>query len=136
MTTEKDTPQTGKTVLLIDDDVVLLEVMEAVLKSIGCSVFTAVGGREAIDVLQKNKDSIDCLLLDLSMPDMDGWQTLAALRKITPGLPAILCSGYDQVKVMDGEYAEQVQAFLHKPYSRNDLKNTLDSLFGATTHSE
>ena len=134
MSTKKDTPQAGKTVLLIDDDTVLLEVMEAVLKSLGCTVYAAAGGKEAVELLHKNKETIECFLIDLSMPDMDGWQTLAALRKIKPHLPAILCSGYDEDKAMDGDHAAQAQAFLHKPYSRNDLKNILDRVFETTIH--
>jgi two-component system, cell cycle sensor histidine kinase and response regulator CckA len=98
-------------VLLIDDDAVLLEVIEAVLKSMGCEVFAAAGGKEAVDLLEKNQESIECFLIDLSMPDIDGWQTLSALRKIKPRLPAILCSGYDEVKAMNSDHAEQPQAF-------------------------
>ncbi len=128
MSTEKDTPQTAKTVLLIDDDKVLLEVIEAVLKSLGCTVYAAAGGKEAVDLLHKHQAAIECFIIDLTMPDMDGWQTLAALRKIKPQLPAVLCSGYDEIKAMDGARTVQAQAFLHKPYSRDDLRETLDRL--------
>jgi CheY-like chemotaxis protein len=134
MSTEKDTPQAGKTVLLIDDDTVLLEVMEAVLKSLGYTVCAAAGGKKAVDLLHKYQATIECFLIDLSMPDMDGWQTLAALREIKPHIPAILCSGYDEVKAMNGEHAVQVQGFLHKPYSRNDLKDILDQVLEPTIH--
>ncbi len=136
MSIKNDTPQAGKTVLLIDDDTVLLEVMEAVLKSLGCSVYAAAGGKEAIDLLHKNQETIECFLIDLTMPDMDGWQTLAALREIKPQIPAILCSGYDEVKAMEGEHAEQAQGFLHKPYSRNDLKDILEQVFETTIHKD
>ena len=135
MATEKNIPQAGKTVLLIDDDTVLLEVMEAVLKSLGCTVYAAGGGKEAVEILDNNRETIECFLIDLSMPEMDGWQTLAALRKIKPQVPAILCSGYDEVKAMDNDHAEQAQAFLHKPYSRNDLKIILDRLFAPSPDS-
>jgi CheY-like chemotaxis protein len=134
MSKEKDTSQAGKTVLLIDDDTVLLEVMEAVLKSLGCTVYAAAGGKDAVDLLQKNMETIECFLIDLTMPEMDGWQTLAALREIKPQIPAILCSGYDENKAMDGDHAVQAQGFLHKPYSRNDLKDILDRVFETTVH--
>jgi DNA-binding NtrC family response regulator len=59
------------------------------------------------------------------MPGMDGWQTLADLRKIETHLPAILSSGYDELEAMSENYAELPQAFLHKPYMMDDLKNVL-----------
>jgi two-component system cell cycle sensor histidine kinase/response regulator CckA len=100
-------------------------VTEAILNQLGFSVLVTSGGNEAVDLFQKHQDSIDCLLTDLSMPDMDGWETLGALREIKPNLPVILSSGYDEAHVMDGDHDELPQAFLHKPYKRNDLRNAL-----------
>lgn len=118
------------TVLLVDDDASLRMVVEAVLKNLGCTVFVAKNGSEAVTLFHEHQDSIDCLLTDLSMPDMDGWETLAALRKIKPDLPAILSSGYDESRVMNCDYKELPQAFLHKPYTKDDLKKILNRLLG------
>lgn len=114
-----------KSVLLVDDNPVACEIVQAVLEHLGFTVFVAIGGREAITLYQKHQSSIDCVLTDLSMPDMDGWETIAALRKINPDLPAILTSGYDEAHVMQGEHKELPQAFLHKPYRKDELKNEL-----------
>jgi two-component system cell cycle sensor histidine kinase/response regulator CckA len=124
----------GGTILLVDDDMVLCEVIETVLESLGFSVFVASGGNEAVALFQKHQDSIECLLTDLSMPGMDGWETLAAIRRIKPQLPAILSSGYDETKAMGGEHDEQPQAFLHKPYKRSDLKIVLAQVLGPASH--
>jgi CheY-like chemotaxis protein len=59
------------------------------------------------------------------MPRMDGWQTLAALRKLAPGLPVILCSGYDQAQVMAGDHPELPQVFLSKPYQLQTLRDAI-----------
>jgi CheY-like chemotaxis protein len=56
---------------------------------------------------------------------MDGWETLKALRKIRPHLPAILSSGYDENQVMAGDHRERPQAFLPKPYTMANLKEVL-----------
>ena len=60
------------------------------------------------------------------MPELDGWGTLAEIRKINPAIPAILASGYDEAFLMSSNDAsEKPQAFLHKPYTMKDLKSAL-----------
>jgi DNA-binding NtrC family response regulator len=65
------------------------------------------------------------VLSDLTMPRMNGWDTLAALRKLSPDIPVILSSGYDEAQVMAGEHLEQPNAFLGKPYRLQELKDTV-----------
>jgi CheY-like chemotaxis protein len=60
------------------------------------------------------------------MPDMDGWETLTALRKIQPDLPVVLVSGHDQSQAIKQDHPEKFQAFLHKPYAMTQLKNALN----------
>jgi CheY-like chemotaxis protein/nitrogen-specific signal transduction histidine kinase len=125
--------ETGGAVLLVDDDSIVRDIAETLLKHIGFTVFSAAGGDEAIALFQKHRDNIKCLLTDLSMPAMDGWETLAALRKIQPHLPAILSSGYDENQAMSGDHAEFPQAFLHKPYTMANLKEVLCRVLGDAT---
>ena len=128
--TENPNEKAVGTVLFVDDDTVLLEIMGQVLKHLGFIVFVAASGREAIELFQKHHDSIACLITDLTMPKMDGWETLAALRKIRPDLPAVLCSGYDEIEAMSGEHDESFQGFLQKPYTKADLSNILSRVLG------
>lgn len=121
-TTEPCELATGWTVLLVDDDATIRDTEVSLLKHLGLNVLAAASGEEAVTVLKKNPDRIDCLLTDLFMPGMDGWETLAAVRKIRPDLPAILSSGYGEAQAMSGDYGEQPQAFLHKPFSRPILR--------------
>jgi CheY-like chemotaxis protein len=115
----------GGTVLLIEDEQSVRHVAKAMLICLGFDVIEAKDGMEAVELFRKHKDSIRCVLTDLSMPHMDGWETLAALRRLAPGIPVVLSSGYDQVQVMAGDHAEQPQAFLGKPYELTGLKNAL-----------
>ena len=71
---------------------------------------------EAVEVFRQHQDEIRCVLCDLTMPRLNGWETLAALRKLVPDIPVVLASGYDQAQVMAGDHPEWPQAFLHKPY--------------------
>jgi CheY-like chemotaxis protein len=78
-----------------------------------------------VDVFRLHQDEIRCVLTDLTMPRMGGWETLAALRKLSPDIPVILSSGYDEAQVMAGEHAERPNAFLGKPYRIEELSDTI-----------
>jgi CheY-like chemotaxis protein len=56
---------------------------------------------------------------------MNGWDTLTALRKLAPGIPVILASGYDEAQVMTGDHPELPQAFLSKPYQLQGLRDAI-----------
>ena len=122
--------EAGWTVLLVDDDAIFRDITGALLKHLGLTVLEASGGGEAVALLLKNPGAIDCVITDLCMPGMDGWDTLAALRQILPDLPVILSSGYDEGQAMNGEYVEQPQAFLHKPYSMEMLRAVICRVMG------
>ena len=113
------------TLLLVEDQEPVRRMAETMLQSLGASVLTAAGGIQAIELFKKHRNEIRCVITDLSMPDMDGWETLTALRKIQPFIPVILASGYDEAQAMDRQNSEQPQAFLHKPYSKDDIKKAL-----------
>jgi two-component system cell cycle sensor histidine kinase/response regulator CckA len=117
--------ESGGTVLLVEDDQVLREVTGEMLFQMGFTVLEAKDGVEAVEVFQEHEGEIRCVLCDLTMPRMDGWATLAALRRLKPGIPVILVSGYDESKVMAGDHAELPQAFLQKPYHYKELRDMI-----------
>jgi CheY-like chemotaxis protein len=59
---------------------------------------------------------------------MDGWETLTALRKLAPGIPVILSSGYSEAQVMEGHHSDLPQAFLSKPYDHKALINAINQV--------
>ena len=65
------------------------------------------------------------------MPLMDGWETLGAMRKLSPNIPVILSSGYNVADVMAGEHPEQPNAFLGKPYRIAELDSTIRHVLSA-----
>jgi two-component system, cell cycle sensor histidine kinase and response regulator CckA len=123
----------GGTVLLVEDEETMRNVAATLLMHLGFTVFTAKDGVEAVEVFLQHQDEIRCVLCDLTMPRMNGWETLAALRALRPDIPVVLTSGYNEAKVMEGKRAELPQAFLHKPYTMAELKVALGVALGASS---
>ncbi|MEI6316073.1 MAG: response regulator, partial [Syntrophus sp. (in: bacteria)] len=115
----------GGMVLLVEDEEMLRDMAAAMLKRLGYSVIEAKDGIEAVEVFRQHRNEIRCVLSDLTMPRMNGWETLTALRKLAPDLPVILASGYDEAHVMAGDHPELPQAFLGKPYSLKGLTDAI-----------
>ena len=115
----------GGTVLLVEDMEILRDMVATMLMCLGFKVLTAKDGIEAVEIFQQSSNEIQVVLSDLSMPRMNGWETLSALRRIRPDIPVILTSGYDEAQVIAGAHTELPQAFLHKPYQMAMLKDAL-----------
>jgi PAS domain S-box-containing protein len=113
------------TVLVVEDEPSVRTTITRALQRTGFTVIAAVDGVEAVELFGQHRDEICCVLCDLTMPRMGGWETLTALRKLAPGLPVILSSGYDEAKVMEGHHPELPQAYLRKPYELKALLNAI-----------
>lgn len=118
-------------VLLAEDEPMVRDMAQVMLKRLGYEVITAGDGVETLEIFRERMGEIRLALLDLGMPRMGGWETLAALRTLRPDLPVILTSGYDEAQVMQGRHQELPQAFLHKPYRKDELKAALGAAFAA-----
>lgn len=117
--------EAGGTVLLVEDEEMVRNMAADMLKRLGYGVLEAEDGVEAVDVFRQHQDEICCVLCDLTMPRMNGWETLTALQKLAPDIPVILASGYDKAHVMAGDRPEWPQAFLGKPYKLEKLGDTI-----------
>jgi CheY-like chemotaxis protein len=117
------------TVLLIDDEDMVRTMAKIMLTRLGHTVLEAKDGGEAVEIFKRHQDNIRCVLSDLTMPRMNGWETLAHLRRLSPDIPVILSSGYDEAQVMAIDHADQPNAFLGKPYSIKGLKETIRRVF-------
>ena len=90
----------------------------------------ADGGREAIELLKRHSDEIRLVLLDLSMPGMNGEETLRAIRTLDPNLPVLLSSGYDETDAMSRVGARDRVRFVHKPYTADGLIDRVRDTLG------
>lgn len=118
------------TILLVDDEEMVLEVGERFLKVMGYQVLTAREGREAIEVYQKHRDTIDLVLLDIIMPNMKGGEVFDRLKEINPEVKVLLSSGYS----IDGEASQILErggsGFIQKPFDMNQLSQSIRAMLG------
>jgi signal transduction histidine kinase/CheY-like chemotaxis protein len=120
-------------VLVVDDDEAVLEVARAFLERAGFRVLTACGGREGVRLFAACAGDIDAVLLDVAMPDVDGEQVFREIRRIRPGIPVALASGYGHELASERFAAPGVAAFVSKPYEPEGL---VDALGAAIAGSE
>jgi signal transduction histidine kinase/CheY-like chemotaxis protein len=113
------------TVLLVDDEEMIREAVTAVLESLGLTVLTAADGREALAIVQRPEVRIDVVLMDLTMPHMDGREAFQAIRRIHADLPIILSSGYNEHESIQDFMGRGLAAFLQKPYTLQTLERTV-----------
>ncbi len=122
--------QGAGTILLVDDEEMIIEVGQAMIKKIGYDVNVARGGQQAIEVLETENPSIDLVILDLVMPDMDGESTYDRICEIAPSTPVILSSGYS----MEGQAQRVMQkgcnGFIQKPFSISELSQMINNVLG------
>ncbi len=114
------------TVLCVDDEIVGLNVRRILLEHEGYRVLTASNGIEGLDIFQQN--SIDAVVLDYSMPGLNGGQVAAAMRQCNPGVPILLLSAY--VSLPD-EVLSHVDRYLTKGDGAVSLLETLRLLLPA-----
>lgn len=120
----------GKTILVIDDEPLVLRATSRMLRTLACNVLAADGGRKGIEIFKANQNRISLVILDLHMPDMDGSVTLVKLNNINPSIPVLLASGYtDEADKIEALQAEKSNlAFIAKPYRAESLITTLKQL--------
>lgn len=115
----------ARTVLVVDDEEAVLDVAQQLLASVGYQVITAENGSEGIEEFESHAGEIDCVLLDLTMPEMDGTRTFEALKKISDGVPVILASGYSKADVEDQFGDRGFAGFIQKPYTLEELESRI-----------
>ena len=116
----------GKTVLLVDDEAMVMEVGHQFLERLGYDVFEASSGQQALDIFKRASGMIDCVLLDYTMPGMDGLEAMQQLRKIRTDACIIITSGYTRQQLED-RFADigLPDDFIQKPFQMKALKEKL-----------
>ena len=125
----------AETILLVDDEDMVLEVARAMLGRLGYRVVAAKGGEVAIHLLKNSESIPDLVILDLIMPNMNGEKTFDAIREIAPSLPVILASGY----TMDGHASKVMEkgcnGFIQKPFNLEELSQKIRQVINARNTS-
>jgi PAS domain S-box-containing protein len=113
------------TILLIDDEDMILDVGKALLAKLGYQVLAAAGGREGLEIYRQNTAEIDLVILDMIMPEMNGSETYEQLKKLDPRVKVLLSSGY----TMDGAAGDILKqsdlSFIQKPFDIQKLSRKI-----------
>ncbi|MCA9936659.1 MAG: PAS domain S-box protein [Anaerolineales bacterium] len=112
-------------VLVIDDEEPVQDAVKDILALAGVEVFTASNGAAGLDLYRERMADIDLILLDLSMPEMNGEETYQRLRQINPQVRVILSSGYNQMEATRHFLGKGLAAFLQKPFNAENLIATV-----------
>jgi CheY-like chemotaxis protein len=115
----------SETVLLVDDEEMIIDVGREMLAKLGYKVLTAQSGREAIEIYRQNKKKIDIVILDVIMPGLHGGETYDQLKTIDPNVDVLLASGYGLNKQI-GEILERgCNGFIQKPFNMKQLSRNI-----------
>lgn len=113
------------TVLLVEDEEMILSIAKEMLTKLGFSVIEAANGKEALELYQKNPAKIDLIVTDLGMPVMDGYELFRELKKLQPKLPIIISSGFGYSEVTSKIARDEMAGFISKPYTFHSLQELL-----------
>jgi PAS domain S-box-containing protein len=108
----------GRTILVVDDDDTVRAVARGILEGAGHTVLLARDGQEGVELFARHGAEVGLVLLDLTMPIMDGEETFRALRAIRPDLPVLLSSGYGEQETTERFVVGELAGFVQKPYTR------------------
>ena len=120
-----------ETILLVDDEEMIIDVGKELLKKIGYKVLIAKSGKAAVELYEANKDEIDMVILDMIMPDMGGGDTYDMLKAINPGIKVLLSSGYS----INGQATEIMErgcnGFIQKPFNMRELSQIVREILNS-----
>jgi CheY-like chemotaxis protein len=128
-------PPSGKNelVLVVDDERPIREVAQKILERFGFRVMTAANGAEAVALYRKRRDEIAAVVMDMSMPVMDGHAAVAVLKTINPNVPIIGASGLDGPDASNQDANHGCRHFISKPFSAEVLLRTLNDVLASKT---
>ena len=112
---------TASCVLVVDDNEMVRKSLARMLAGLGYSVVSAANGREAVATYGMFGSSVDVVIIDMAMPDLDGRECFHALRRLDPNVRAILCTGGTVDKATRAMLGEGMAGFIQKPYQAEQL---------------
>jgi len=113
------------TILVIDDEPIIRETARAMLEVLGFEVLVAADGKQGLAVYDKSGGQIQAVLLDMVMPVMDGYACFAELRRRSPNLPIVVCSGFSSSDAVNKLIDQGGAVLLRKPYRVAKLDQAL-----------
>jgi CheY-like chemotaxis protein len=121
--------QPAGAVLVVDDEEPIRILAQAILEGAGLKVWSAADGNQALDVFRAHAAEIHAVLLDLTMPGMDGAEVFQHISALRPEARVVLCSGYNEHEVSDRLGGSRPSGFLRKPYLPRELISVLNNVW-------
>jgi PAS domain S-box-containing protein len=118
------------TILIVDDEETVQAVAARMLEALGFAVLLASDGLQALQIYAQKRDTITAVLMDLTMPHLDGEEAFRELRRMDPHVRVLLMSGYNEQDAIARFVGKGLAGFIQKPFNVNDLKESLRLLFG------
>lgn len=116
-----------KHVLIIDDEALVLRTIRRILEKFGYATTIAQGGAAGIDEYEKAETPIDLVILDLSMPDINGAECFRRIRALDPEAAVLLCTGYGSESHTAEMLAAGAGGILRKPFEATELLDAVSS---------
>lgn len=117
------------TVLIVDDEETIREMASMMIEDFGFSTITACDGIDALEKLETSGDSIVAVLLDMTMPRMDGVACFSKMKQLYPDIKVMLSSGYNEQDATQRFAGKGLAGFIQKPYAPEQLMLKMKALF-------
>ncbi len=122
--------RTQTTVLVVDDEEIVLETVTKMLERLGYAVIPAPSGQEALDLFREHRERIDMVILDLVMPGVSATEIMRAIKTSRPEVKVVLSSGFRLDNLQDETQTNGSDGFIAKPYSMGDLSKAVQAALG------
>lgn len=130
-----DQAQAGERfILVVDDEAFVLKFAKQALELMGYSVLTAMHGTDAVEVFREYNSRIDAVVLNFSIPELNGVEALLELQKLQQEVKVIICSGHDEQTTRELFKGKEVAAYLTKPFLFDDLRKVVTQVVGGPSN--
>jgi CheY-like chemotaxis protein len=128
----RDVKKSKGTVLMIDDDAELVEIIRPLLEERGFQVMTSSSGPKGLNILRYASHDIKVIMLDFNMPQFNGAETLHFIRQLAPHVKVVALTGVD-LRLLPPSFRQSVDHFLQKPFLIEHVAPVLDALVTGAT---
>ncbi len=126
--TDSDLWQGSGTILVVDDEESIREIASVMLENMGFTTLTAIDGKEAVRIYSEHQNEITAVLLDMTMPNMDGNTCFIELQKINRNVTVVLSSGYNELEATSRFASQGLAGFIQKPYLPETLQSKMQEI--------
>jgi len=133
--TEKIIKQNDGLILIADDEEPVRKISQRMAEKLGFSVITACDGKEAVSLYETHQKDISCIILDMTMPGLNGSEALERIRELNPSVKAIIASGYGSDASESEQDSDDSCSYLQKPYQIAELRQVLQDVLNGHGYS-